>query len=223
MGFQFRPSFSPVALEAVDFENKPNKVNAFEANYTNYANWAREIAATAGSLQVLPIDHLVKGMIPYAKASLMIKAILALSKLMDPVLSKKAPVDFTKVSGITELGKVGMTATANMIDATKFKDGSWVGTVPRGPVALKKNGWSVSNAMTFSKQLQTAIENVGTYQDFKGPVKSMTDKLTKNAKTPNDERKQLSGATKQAVHLFWVRHSVIVKAYKQFTSLKKTI
>lgn len=223
MGLQFRPSWSPVATEAISFENEPNKVNAFEANFTNYGNWVREIAATSGSLQVLPIDNLVKGMIPYSKASLMIKAILALNKLMDPVLSKKEPIDFTKVSGINEMKKVGMTATENMIDNTKFKDGSWMGSIPKGPVALKKNGWSASNAMTFSKQLQTAIEGVGTYQEFKSAVKSMTDKLTKNAKTPSDERKKLSAATKQAVRLFWVRHAVIVKAYKQFTSLKKTI
>ena len=223
MGLQFRPAAAP-ALEAVNLDNKgPNDVNMFQACFTNYGNWAREIAATSASLSILPSDHLVKGMIPVAKANLLTKTITALNKLLQNVLSKREALELTEVSGIKELEKVGMTATPSIIDYNKFKDNTWIGNIPKGPVALKKNGWTPGNAQTFAKQVQNVLEDVGDYPAFKNSMKAMTDKLTKNANTSSADRKKLSAATKQAVHLFKVRHSAIARAYRLFSSLKKTI
>ena len=198
--------------------------NKIEANFTNYETWAKEIQSTGGSLKNIPVNHWTLGVQFSDNCNLMVKTITALNKLLDTVLRKKEALDFTKVTGIKEMEKVGIVAAPTILDPAKFRDNDW-GTkqTVRSPIALKDKGWSATNAVGFAKSLYTALSHVGTYQAFNSSLKTMTDKLSKNSSTSAEDRKKLGAATRQVMHLYKVRHLVIVRTYNQFIMLKKTI
>ena len=216
-----------VALESIQnpagSPEPANHGDQTKANFTNYETWAKEIAATASSLNRIPTEHAVKGIYPVNEVGLQVKTITALNKMLKLVLSKREALDFTKVSGIENMEKVGIKAGNNILDDTNYREGVWRKTQVKGPVQLKSLGWSGSKAVQFAKALQTELSNVGTYQSFVTARKAITEPLTKNARTSMKDRKRFSLAARQITHLLKIRHKLIVDTYGQFISLKKTI
>ena len=190
------------------------------SRFLKYTDWLEEINATGKFLENIKEDRKVKGIDYQADAELIVKAIESLTKVLTEI-QKKTPVDFSTSTLLNGLKNIGVTTTADTIVLTNYSLGEWKRKVD-GYKTLKDLGWTKSRAVDFAKKLSTALKNVGVQNKYESWIVGVINTYTSNMKN-KEQYAKLSKVTKQAQHVFEIRHRLILDARKLFVSLKKVV